>query len=135
MSLSKDTRPDNSKFRVFQVISKRVQPYFDYKQKCTGDDCEEDPDPDMKFEGFCVDLVAAIFKYLQEEGFNYTYTFKHLKDQEYGKYIEKEKKWNGLIGDLLNKVSYLEVSFIMLTNTDLATKKLLSSCSFSRKQI
>lgn len=59
----------------------------------------------MKFEGFAVDLVDAIFQILQtEQNLNYTYKFIHTEDKEYGKYIKKDKKWNGLIGDLLDKV-------------------------------
>lgn len=87
-------------------MSRRNQPYFDYKEKCAGEDCETDPNPEMKYEGFAVDLVDAIFKILQtEQGLNYTYKFVHDTDKEYGKYNKKEKKWSGLIGDLLNKVN------------------------------
>lgn len=63
----------------------------------------------MKFEGFAVDLTKHIFKLLREEGYNYTYEFIHEEDKNYGKYDEKEKKWNGLIGDLLDKVTFLNI--------------------------
>lgn len=87
-------------------MSRRAQPYFDHKQKCEGESCEEDPHPEMKYEGFAVDLVEAIFNILQtEHERNYTYKFVHDKDLQYGKYIKKEKKWDGLIGHLLNKVN------------------------------
>ena len=65
--------------------------------------CVEE-DADEKYEGFSVDLVKNIFKILRKNKFNYTYEFRH-KEDEYGKYDPETKKWNGLIGELLDKVS------------------------------
>ncbi|KOB79075.1 Ionotropic glutamate receptor [Operophtera brumata] len=80
-SIENHSKLKNSK--EFRIISKRTRPYFDYKQNCT-ENCEDDRNPDIKFEGFAVDLVEAIFEILQkEENLNYTYKFIHSEDKEY----------------------------------------------------
>ncbi|XP_026748791.1 glutamate receptor ionotropic, kainate 2-like [Galleria mellonella] len=100
----------------FIVISRRAKPYFYDKQKCEEDDpdcVEEDADP--KYEGFSVDLVKAIFEILREEKYNYTYSFYHDEDKSYGKYNPLTKKWDGLIGDLLDKKADLAVCDLTIT--------------------
>ncbi|XP_026733659.1 glutamate receptor ionotropic, kainate 2-like [Trichoplusia ni] len=101
----------------FIVISRKAKPYFYPKEKCEGDDCEldEDEDPDAEYEGFSVDLVKNIFKILREEKFNYTYKFVYYDDMEYGKLDPITKKWNGLIGHLLDKKADLAVCDLTIT--------------------
>lgn len=75
------------------------QPYF----SCIREDCKE-TETGEKYEGFVVDLVENIFEYFKKEKIDYKYVFVDdiLKPQ--GKYDLKEKKWNGMIGELLDKV-------------------------------
>lgn len=96
---------DNITHLLFQVISRRNKPYFYEKEPCKEGDttCVNDKE---KYEGFSVDLVKAIFEILKSENYNYTYSFFHDEDKDYGEYDVKTKKWNGLIGDLLDKVRY-----------------------------
>lgn len=55
---------------------------------------------DDRFEGFAVDLMAALSK---ELGFNYTFIIQ--EDKEYGEPSEKNRSdWNGMIGRLMRKV-------------------------------
>lgn len=54
-----------------------------------------------------MDLVKEIFRILKEDKFNYSYEFVHDEDKLWGKYDPKIKKWNGLIGDLLDNVSVM----------------------------
>ncbi|KAM3965018.1 glutamate receptor ionotropic, kainate 2 [Aphomia sociella] len=100
----------------FIVISRKAKPYFYDKEKCAEDDpdCEEE-DADPKYEGFSVDLVKEIFRILREEKYNYTYSFYHDEDKSYGKYNPLTKKWNGLIGDLLDKKADLAVCDLTIT--------------------
>ncbi|XP_060801537.1 glutamate receptor ionotropic, kainate 2 isoform X2 [Amyelois transitella] len=96
----------------FIVISRKYKPYFYDKTPCEGEGCD---DSDEKYEGFSVDLVKKIFELLKEEKFNYTYEFVHEKDKGYGKYDPKTKKWDGLIGDLLDKKADLAVCDLTIT--------------------
>lgn len=90
---------------LLQIISRKAKPYFFDKVKCPPDNdtCVEE-DADEKYEGFSVDLVKVIFDTLRKYNFNYTYSFLHDEDKSYGKYDAEQKKWTGLIGDLLDKV-------------------------------
>ncbi|XP_053604445.1 glutamate receptor ionotropic, kainate 2-like [Plodia interpunctella] len=98
----------------FIVISRKYKPYFYEKTPCEGDDCDKS-DKDEKYEGFSVDLVKGIFDILRQENFNYTYEFVHDKDKGYGTYNSKTKKWDGLIGDLLDKKADLAVCDLTIT--------------------
>lgn len=53
-----------------------------------------------QFEGYSMDLIAAIAKQL-----NFTFKFVLAEDGQYGSYNEKTKSWNGLIKDILDRVS------------------------------
>lgn len=73
------------------------------KKPCTDETCV-DEHPEEKFEGFVVDLVRNIFRILKEEKYNYTYKFVDA-NKAAGTYDKELKKWTGMIGDLLDKVS------------------------------
>ncbi|CAG9787778.1 unnamed protein product [Diatraea saccharalis] len=103
----------NQQSKHFIVISRKAKPYFYDKQKCEGEDCEEDDGE--KYEGFSVDLVKHIFAILREEKFNYSYSFLHEEDKLWGKLDPKTKKWNGLIGDLLDQKADLAVCDLTIT--------------------
>ncbi|KAI5645982.1 ligand-gated ion channel domain-containing protein [Phthorimaea operculella] len=100
----------------FIIISRRARPYFDVKQPCVGDNCSEEDDGE-EFEGFSVDLVREIFKVINTEfqpKREYTYEFRN-DNQSYGAYDPKTKKWDGLIGDLLDKKADLAVCDLTIT--------------------
>lgn len=56
-----------------------------------------------RYSGFCVDLMEKI---AVAAGFNYTFVLVH--DRQYGVPLDKDtdgqQRWNGMIGELLNKV-------------------------------
>ncbi|XP_075975521.1 glutamate receptor ionotropic, kainate 2-like [Anticarsia gemmatalis] len=112
-----DTRPlvdddrNTQSSKHFIVISRLAEPYFIEKKPIDG----EEVDPDNKWEGFSVDLVKAIFDILKQENYNYTYEFVDAKNKTYGKFDTKTKKWNGLIGDLLDKKADLAVCDLTIT--------------------
>ncbi|VVC94093.1 unnamed protein product [Leptidea sinapis] len=100
----------------FIIISRKAKPYFYDKTKCPeGDETCVEEDADPKYEGFSVDLVKHIFDTLRKHNFNYTYSFFHDKDKSYGKYDPEMKKWDGLIGDLLDKKADLAVCDLTIT--------------------
>jgi hypothetical protein len=53
-----------------------------------------------RFQGFCIDLIKEISDIL---GFNYT--FRLVKDGKYGSQDKTTKEWNGMIRELLDRVS------------------------------
>ncbi|XP_064079193.1 glutamate receptor ionotropic, kainate 2-like isoform X3 [Macrobrachium nipponense] len=63
-----------------------------------------------RYEGFCVDLIQEISEIL---GFNYT--VKLADDGQHGKYEEKRKRWNGMIGELLDQRADLAIGDLTIT--------------------
>lgn len=51
------------------------------------------------YEGFCIDLLKAIAKYI-----GFEYEIKVVEDGMYGSYDETTKEWNGIIRELIDKV-------------------------------
>lgn len=93
----------NNNLETIQVISRKAKPWFYDKNKTL--DEEGNVIEDELYEGFSVDLIKEIFNILQNEmKLNYTYEFVN-SNNSYGKYNPTKKKWEGLIGDLLDKVS------------------------------
>ncbi|VEL23031.1 unnamed protein product [Protopolystoma xenopodis] len=60
-------------------------------------------DPAM-WHGFCIQLLEMIAKDLK-----FTFTIQHVADNQYGISHEVDgiTKWNGMIGELLEKVIFL----------------------------
>ncbi len=56
-----------------------------------------------QYKGFCIDLLARISKMC---GFNYT--IKLVDDGKHGSY--KNGKWNGMVGELIDKVYWIRQS-------------------------
>lgn len=50
------------------------------------------------FEGYAYDLIEAIAKQMN-------FTFEFIRYNETGVYDKETKRWNGLIGDLVERVS------------------------------
>ncbi|GBP79800.1 Glutamate receptor ionotropic, kainate 3 [Eumeta japonica] len=97
----------------FRVISRIAKPYFYKVDNYTGS-----ADNPEAYEGFAVDLIAAIFELLN--GMNYNYTYSYAGDlihagKSPGTYVESQKKWNGLIGDLLDKNADLAIADLTIT--------------------
>lgn len=43
-------------------------------------------------------------KNLKEHVSGFEYTLVPVKDEEYGRYIEANKTWTGMVGELINRV-------------------------------
>ncbi|CAG9860405.1 unnamed protein product [Phyllotreta striolata] len=61
-----------------------------------------------RYEGYSMDLIAGIAKFI---GFNFQFEIT----DKYGNYDYKEKRWNGLIGELLEKRAHLAVCDFTIT--------------------
>ena len=56
-----------------------------------------DSDP---YEGLCIDLINRMAKDL-----HFNYTLELVPDREYGRYNASSKRWIGMVGELVAKVS------------------------------
>lgn len=59
-----------------------------------------------KYEGFSVDLIDGISKML-----GFKYIIRLVDDNAYGSYDKETKKWNGLVKELLDRVSSVSMIF------------------------
>lgn len=63
----------------------------------------EDPDEVLEgndaFEGFTFDIIDHISKML-----NFSYKFMITANNKHGSYDKEKKTWDGLMGDILNRV-------------------------------
>lgn len=57
-----------------------------------------------RYEGYSVDLIEAISKIL---GFHYR--FELTPDNRYGSFNKVTKKWDGLVKQLLDRVSHIDL--------------------------
>ena len=59
-----------------------------------------------KYQGFCVDLLKQIAKIC-----NFTYEIRQVNDGLHGSYSNITKKWNGLVGEIIEKVNLYCLKF------------------------
>lgn len=64
----------------------------------------ERKNPELKgndrYEGFCIDLIEEIAKLLK-----FDYVIKLVDDGKYGAPVEPRNEWNGMVGELIDKVA------------------------------
>ncbi|XP_045593286.1 glutamate receptor ionotropic, kainate 2 isoform X4 [Procambarus clarkii] len=90
--------------KTLMVTSILADPYTMLKEtseQMTGND---------RYEGFCIDLIQEISELL---GFNYT--IRIAADGSHGKYDDKKKRWNGMIGELLDQKADLAIGDLTIT--------------------
>ena len=70
---------------------------------------KQEEDGTISYEGFCIDLFEQLAKML-----HFTYEIYHSPDGQYGG-ITENGTWNGMMGELVNKVSTLRgISLVWL---------------------
>ncbi|XP_075260105.1 glutamate receptor ionotropic, kainate 2-like isoform X2 [Convolutriloba macropyga] len=76
------------------------------KPKKSKDDDEKDEDgetkpvdPNDQFEGYCIDLLEEMKKYMLQDGINFQYQISLVKDGNYGS-EQEDGDWNGMVGEL-----------------------------------
>lgn len=65
------------------------------------------PNAPASYEGYSVDLLAEVASLL---GFNFTLHI--VPDDSYGYFDRDKQKWTGLIGELVEQVSYVNYQHI-----------------------
>lgn len=60
----------------------------------------------QKFVGFCIDILLEL-----SERLNFTFEIEIVKDETFGKRNDKGE-WNGIIGELVNRVFTLHPFFV-----------------------
>lgn len=81
---------------LIQIATKKDLPYFEIVEHSNG----------TFYRGFVVDLIEAIFKQIKNEtNIELEYEFYKVADNKLGNPIPESKKWDGIIGDLIEHVS------------------------------
>lgn len=107
-------------FLHFQVATKVTRPYFDFTK--TNDSSE------IPYRGYAVDLIDAIFNIINKDhNLNWEYEFYAL--EKTGNPIAGSKKWDGLLGDVIEHVSYFK------TNKNVVSMKSLFRLHFFEERL
>ncbi|CAH1104228.1 unnamed protein product [Psylliodes chrysocephalus] len=92
--------------KITVIVSSRIgEPYLMHRQASyegeilTGNN---------RYEGYSMDLIAGIAKII---GFNFQFEIT----EKYGNYDPAERRWNGLIGEILEKRAHLAVCDLTIT--------------------
>lgn len=86
-----------SKFLILNFFKERPYVMVKDDKNLTGND---------RFEGFCIDLLKAIS---QQVGFQYTIDL--VPDNMYGVFIPETNSWNGIVQELMERVSIQAVKY------------------------
>lgn len=82
--------------KTFIVSSKIGEPFLKYREAPDGEVLEGND----RYEGYSMDLIAGIAELL-----NISFRFELTPDGKYGAYNPDTKRWDGLVGQLLERVS------------------------------
>ena len=64
----------------------------------------------QKFEGFCIDLLEKIAKLC-----NFTYEIREVNDGQHGSFSFITNKWNGIVGEIIEKVKFFKNRILKLS--------------------
>ncbi|XP_023938052.2 glutamate receptor 4-like [Bicyclus anynana] len=94
---------------VIRVVSKKGKPYFDVVQV----------NGTTMFEGYAVDLMQNIFDYMVKNNLihkDLKYEFYRESEDKYGNPIAGTKKWDGIIGELIEHNAELAICDITISS-------------------
>ncbi|XP_067943171.1 glutamate receptor ionotropic, kainate 3-like [Watersipora subatra] len=92
---------DSYKHQVLNITTILEPPYLIQKNNPNGETLHENE----RFEGYLVDLMERIAEEAKEShDLDLKYRFKLVADEEYGVEHPETGKWNGMVGELLDKV-------------------------------
>nr|QUP79604.1 ionotropic receptor 17 [Monochamus saltuarius] len=89
------------------VSSRLGPPYLMYREAEEGEILHGND----RFEGYSMDLIREIANIV-----GFRYEFHLTESSEYGRWDEKQQKWTGLIGDILNKKAHIAVGDLTITH-------------------
>lgn len=61
-----------------------------------------------RFEGFCIDLLRRIASQI-----GFQYTIRLVPDHMYGVYDRQTKQWNGIVRELMERVSRIRLVYVL----------------------
>ncbi|OWR43841.1 hypothetical protein KGM_209173 [Danaus plexippus plexippus] len=93
--------------KTFKVVSRIGAPYLVEKTPAEGEVLVGND----RYEGYSKDLIHEILK----ETLHLNYVIEIVPGNEYGKYNKDTKKWNGLIGHLLERKADLAICDLTIT--------------------
>ncbi|CAH2241757.1 jg16321 [Pararge aegeria aegeria] len=94
---------------VIRVVSKKGKPYFDVVQD----------NGNITFRGYAVDLMQNIFEHMVKNNLinkELKYEFYRESEDKYGNPIAGTKKWDGLIGELIEHKAELAICDITISS-------------------
>ncbi|KAJ2951072.1 hypothetical protein O0L34_g5452 [Tuta absoluta] len=109
--IMKEAVPDRSQTQsgVIRVIARKGMPYFNVTVDENGEDVPR---------GYAVDLITEIFKAIEEKEstLKFKLEFREVRDGGYGNPIEGSKKWNGIMGELMEHTADLGICDLTITS-------------------
>nr|QZH55031.1 ionotropic glutamate receptor 9 [Achelura yunnanensis] len=93
---------------TLKIVSRNGKPYFEQITEANGT---------ISYTGYAVDLIKLIFEHMNtKQGIVLNYEFYRVSGDLYGNIIQGTKKWNGLIGELLEHNADLAICDITITS-------------------
>ncbi|KAK3734903.1 hypothetical protein RRG08_038928 [Elysia crispata] len=71
---------------------------------------KENPTPQEKYEGFCIDLAKELSKIV-----GFTYKIELVPDNNYGSIVEETGEWDGMVGELIKGRADLAIAPLTIT--------------------
>ena len=56
-----------------------------------------------RYEGYCIDLMKELADII-----GFEYEIREVADDNYGSEVSGTKQWNGMVGELIKRVSYVD---------------------------
>ncbi|KAJ8716639.1 hypothetical protein PYW07_003266 [Mythimna separata] len=89
------------------IATREGRPYFDIVKTENG----------TIYRGYCVDLIDAIVKHIEKKHkVHLEYEFYKAPENKYGNQVEGTKKWDGIIGELLEHKAHLGICDLTITS-------------------
>ncbi|XP_077295114.1 glutamate receptor ionotropic, kainate 2-like isoform X1 [Arctopsyche grandis] len=92
--------------KTFIVSSKIGEPFLKYREAADGEVLEGND----RYEGYSMDLIAGIAELL-----NISFRFELTPDGKYGAYNPDTKRWDGLVGQLLERKADFAICDLTIT--------------------
>lgn len=70
-----------------------------------------------RFEGFCIDLLRRIASQI-----GFQYTIRLVPDHMYGVYDRQTKQWNGIVRELMERVSRIRLVYYLSRRVSVASE-------------
>ncbi|XP_028166877.1 glutamate receptor ionotropic, kainate 2-like [Ostrinia furnacalis] len=100
-------RSQSRKSNKIRIATKVTRPYFEFAK--TNDSSE------VTYRGYAVDLIKAVFEIINREN-NLNWEYEFYAVEKTGNPIPGSKKWDGLLGDIMEHKAELAISDLSITS-------------------